>query len=659
MKKCFPYIEPTIRTIAGSLMTIAAIILFITTPHRHLQYSLPSFGVLFFVSLNLMQSGFTRFCLMERILKYFGFRSELDEIRDLNNQARIHLETLNHLNEAIVEISPSLQVVATQPLASILDVCYPMPDTDGKVHLTLEQLVAADDLSMMRDIIDDMLYGNNEIINTRFRINSQDESAKWVDCKLIHDKGEHAIHGILRDVTESHLQEMQIAHMALHDNLTGLPNRALLDDRMQQAMYTACREKSKLAVLFIDLDNFKHVNDIFGHKAGDQLLVEVSESLRAHLRRTDTVARWGGDEFVVLLPDVVSLHDVRTIAETLIEKLCEQLKTEHPSYHVTASIGASLYPTDAESVENLLIQADKALFFAKSQGRNNVQLFSEISTRNELGFKDVDFTSRFTSAVQKCLIQVHYQPIVDAHNHVPVGMEALARWYDDDYGWVSPVNFIPLAENLGLIRQLGQQVLEQALEQFIKCDLDSLGNIFLSINISNRQLEDGDFVADLIELRQRFGIKPKQVKLEITEGIALLGIERAREYLERLSENGFVISLDDFGTGYSALAYLHQLPVDEIKIDKSFVQRLHTVPGRIMVKTIVDLAHSMAMNVVAEGVEDDQQAEILTAMGVDMLQGFLFRRPGPKEDCIAYVESCKYSSGACKNDLHDRPGLIP
>jgi EAL domain-containing protein (putative c-di-GMP-specific phosphodiesterase class I) len=333
------------------------------------------------------------------------------------------------------------------------------------------------------------------------------------------------------------------------------------------------------------------------------------------------------------------------MAGILANAVSAHLLKNHPDYHVTLSLGGSIYPDDARTPENLLIQADKALFFAKSQGRNNAKLFGEIS-KSDLGYKDVDFTSDFASALRNELIQVYYQPIVDAHTHIPVGMEALARWHDEKYGWVSPATFIPLAETLGSIENLGRQVLEQALGQFAQCDTSMTHDMFMSINISNRQLVSNTFVSGLIESVNRHGVNPKKIKLEITESVAVLGIDRAHELLSRLSYAGFTLSLDDFGTGYSSLSYLHALPVDEIKIDASFVRRIQTDAGRVMVEAITHLGHALNMNVVAEGVETRACANILSSMGVDMLQGNYFRQASPKDECMLYIASCNKAEAA-------------
>ncbi len=497
MKK-YPYIEPTIRTIAGALVTTSGVMLYLRP-----EMTMLWLGLLFFVSLNLFQSGLTRFCLMEKILKHLGFRSELDEIR----------------------------------------------------------------------------------------------------------------------------------HMALHDALTGLPNRLLLEDRTEMAIAHARRTGDKVAMLFLDVDNFKQVNDIHGHKAGDRLLIKLSKILHSNLRQGDTLARWGGDEFVVLLPDLVSTADACEVAEKFMNAIRHEVDDGRLDNSATLSIGIALFPDDADNCETLLVQADKALFFSKSQGRNNIQLFSDLRAA-KTGFWDFELTARFAAIVRQRLIQVHYQPLIDARSGKPICVEALARWNDSKNGWVSPGIFIPMAENLGLIHEVGQQVLERALEDFGQCPAKSI--VRLAINLSGRQLLAKDFVPNLERLLARHQLGRESLKLEITESVAL-GSGEAQKRLRELSEAGFYISLDDFGTGFSSLSLLHEIPVDELKIDISFVRNLKTREGRAMVKAIIDIAKALDLELVGEGVEDKKSADTLRAMGVTTLQGYYFCRPMPKEQCVRYV----------------------
>lgn len=425
----------------------------------------------------------------------------------------------------------------------------------------------------------------------------------------------------------------EIRTMALHDALTALPNRTFLEDQVNRSIAHAQRSDRKVALLFIDLDNFKQVNDIQGHKVGDQLLVSVSRILQSRLRSYDTLARWGGDEFVVVIPDLGDAGPASSIAEKLMLAVNDELGLDQ-KFHTTLSIGIALYPDDASSTESLLIQADKALFHAKSQGRNNIQVFGDIHEQG-IGYLDTELTARFTSALKNNQLEVHYQPIVDATTYRPVSVEALARWNDESQGWVSPGVFIPLAETMGLIEDVGKQVMEKSLAYFSRCQAKN--DIRLAVNISNRQLFSKTFLPSIIDLITKYDIEPERLKLEITESSAL-ETESAVHTLQALSDSGFYISLDDFGTGFSSLSRLHELPFDELKIDMSFVHRINTEEGKTMLQTIVNMARAMDLDIVAEGVEDLQSAQALRDMGVDYLQGFYFSRPKPPEECKLFLE---------------------
>lgn len=425
----------------------------------------------------------------------------------------------------------------------------------------------------------------------------------------------------------------EIRTMALHDALTELPNRVLLERHIEQAIALARRSGKKVGMLFIDLDNFKQINDIQGHKSGDQLLVTVSRALQTKLRPYDILARWGGDEFVVVVPDLTEVEQARTVGEKLMHAVNHVLSHDQ-QLQTTLSMGIAVFPNDADGTESLLIQADKALFHAKRQGRNNIQVFSEMREQG-LGYLDTEITSRFTAAVKSQQLQVHYQPVVHATSHRPVSIEALARWKDESRGWISPGVFIPLAENMGLIEDVGRQVLEKSLAHYSLCPWKD--RIRLAINVSNRQLFSRSFLPSIIDLLTTYDIAPEHLKLEITESSAL-ETDNAIHTLQTLADAGFYMSLDDFGTGFSSLSRLHDLPFDELKIDMSFVRRIKTEEGRIMLQTIVNMGKAMRLAIVAEGVEDKETADALRDMGVDFLQGYYFAKPMPQHELTQFFE---------------------
>ncbi|VAX00936.1 diguanylate cyclase/phosphodiesterase (GGDEF & EAL domains) with PAS/PAC sensor(s) [hydrothermal vent metagenome] len=628
-KRKLPYIEPSIRVIAGFFLSLIGMLLYF-----YHDFLLILIGALLFISLNLFQSGITHYCIMEKGLKLFGFRSELDEIKDLSAEAELaasiqknYIKTLNLLNEAIVEISQDgtiltasdgwLKLISHNTLIS-------KENSDSILSYIHES-----DKSLVLDMFKKVFSSEESVHRVRFRLKHSHKTEHWVGGKFMLEvlsDTDIRIRGVLRDITDAYLQEKQIKHMAMHDALTGLPNRVLLDEKMDVALENAKKNNSLLGLLFIDLDNFKQVNDVHGHKMGDHLLVSVSRIMQKRLRDHDTLARWGGDEFVVVLPELKYVSDVRRVAESLMRILETELVEEGFDAIVTLSIGGATYPADADSTETLLVQADKALYCAKDQGRNNVQIYTELR-ENNLGFYDFEMTNRFTQAIKENKIQVNYQVIVTAENKETSGLEALARWHDEKYGWVSPGIFIPMAENLGLIQDLGKQVLARALEDFSSVCNNS--DLVLSVNISNRQIMQGDFTDWIEGFVKKYGVRPEQIKLEITESLAQMDIKKAKKILETLREIGFKLSLDDFGTGFSSLSNLHNLPVDELKIDMSFVQRCEDSDGKIMLETIVAMGHALGLELVAEGVDSAECVKIMQDLGVAKLQGYYFSKPIP------------------------------
>jgi len=637
----FPYIEPTIRVIAGFLLSVIGILIYL-----YPDITLILLGFLFFISLNLFQSGITHFCMMEKILKFLGFRSEIDEIKTLSDEAshsaaiqKSYVDTLNLLNEAVLEISDKgIILSASDGWEKLLNHSINVNETIGNL---ITDYIDKGDQPLILNMLNNIKISDKKVTAIRFRLLCSDQSEHWIGAKFMRqqlDDNNFKIRGVLRDITDSYLQEKQIKHMAMHDSLTGLPNRVMLESKMKHTLAQSIRHTKMMGILFIDLDNFKQVNDIHGHKAGDNLLITVSQIMKGRLRETDTLARWGGDEFVVLLPELNDAKDFHNIADVLMNKLEDELITAGFETFVTLSIGGSIYPTDAETCEGLLIQADKALYFAKDQGRNNVQFYSDLCNSGDLGFYDLDMTSRFTLAVKDQCVDVHYQIIVSSKTKKITGFETLARWNDEKYGWVSPATFIPMAENLGLIQELGRQVLIQAISDFSQI-ASARTDLVLSVNLSNRQLMQADFCSWLTKIILKSSMKPQQLKLEITESLAQIGIARAKEILNTLRNSGFKLSLDDFGTGYSSLSHLHNLPIDELKIDMSFVKRFEDKEGRIMLETIAAMGHLLKLELVAEGVETLECVNAISSLDINRQQGYYFSAAKPWDEAVKFIDT--------------------
>lgn len=548
------------------------------------------------------------------------------------------VRTLDMLDEAVVELQPDGRI------ASANSGWWRLSGSAPSTGRPLADNVHEEDRAAFRHCLRDLLEGEKSEFHGRFRFLGEGRPEQWMEGRFVaeHDAEDRVVgvRGVLRDITKSYLQERHIAHMALHDALTGLPNRVLLEDRIHKAIQLAKRKHDHVAVCFIDLDHFKNINDAYGHKTGDALLQRLAQALTKNLRDGDTLARWGGDEFVALLPDLDSPDDARLVAQKLVGVMRQTFELDDQlPINATFSMGISVFPHDGDSVDTLLAQADRAMFYAKSQGRNNFQLFADMTLKG-LGKKELYIQSRLAQAIRDGLIEVWFQPLVAVGGGAPghprlFGIEALARWHDADFGWISPGSFIPMAENLGLIGELGQHVRHQALLQF-KEWRHALPHLHLSLNISKRQLFAPDFLDTLLADAGRNDIPPEALTLEITESVALMDVEFAEERLRQLAAAGFTLSIDDFGTGYASLSQLHELPVGELKIDISFVRRINTPEGLRMVQAIINLARALHLRTVAEGVEDAVTAETLQTLGVDLLQGYHFSRPCPASEFAAH-----------------------
>lgn len=485
--------------------------------------------------------------------------------------------------------------------------------------------------------------GKSKEFKDRYRLAVSAGEEQWLECRFVAERDEKnaitGVRGVLRDITKNYQQERHITYMATHDVLTGLPNRVLLEDRVRQAIQRAVRSGERVGVCFIDLDHFKNINDAYGHKQGDLLLQSIAGVLRGCLREGDTLARWGGDEFVVLLPDLTTMTSASLVAEKMVTAMRKPIVLEGLTLSATFSMGISVYPDDEGSgeIESLLAHADRAMFYAKAQGRNNVQLYAEITSKGH-GKQELFMQTQLSRAIHEDQIDVWFQPQVAATRteaEMPslVGVEALARWHDEELGWVSPMVFIPMAEHLGLISELGDQVRRKALSHFSAWRAVHPA-LTLSINISTRQLFASDFVDRLKEDLARYNLPPGALVLEVTESVAVMDVDFAETRLRELAAAGFSLSIDDFGTGYASLSQLHELPIGEVKIDISFVRRVHTDDGLRMAQGIVGMAHALQLRTVAEGVEDEQTARVMQEIGVDLMQGNYFARPGPSGELL-------------------------
>ncbi|PSB32616.1 diguanylate cyclase [filamentous cyanobacterium Phorm 46] len=429
--------------------------------------------------------------------------------------------------------------------------------------------------------------------------------------------------GTMMDITQRKQAEEIIRYQAVYDQLTGLPNRILFNERLQASLREAKKNKKMLAVMFLDLDRFKKINDTLGHAAGDRLLESFAGRISDTLRSTDTVARWGGDEFTVLLPDLNSLEDAVKTAQRILDYLKPPFKLEEQPFHVSSSIGIAVYPNDGEDAETLVKNADAALYRAKDMGRNNYQLYT--STMNPQGSQLLTLENRLHEALAQGEFEVFYQPKVNITTWKIQGMEALLRWRHPELGLVSPATFIPIAEDNGLIVSIGEWVLETACTQN-KAWQDALQpDLRVAVNFSARQFQQFNLVQMVANCLEKTGLEPKYLELEITETTAMQDADYTTKVLRELQSMGVQIALDDFGTGYCSLNYLKKFPLNVLKIDKSFVSELTTDPcERAIANAVATLGRDLNLSVVAEGVETKEQLECLRSLHCQEIQGHYF-----------------------------------
>ncbi|HYC48554.1 MAG TPA: EAL domain-containing protein [Burkholderiales bacterium] len=431
--------------------------------------------------------------------------------------------------------------------------------------------------------------------------------------------------------------EQAVKFVAMHDTLTNLPNRAMFNERLEQAIAQAQRHERRLAVMFIDLDRFKIINDTLGHEAGDQLLREVAERLTDQLRTADIVARLGGDEFVVLLQDIGEPAAVAAVAEKLIAALAGSFTIAGNQVHVSGSIGISTYPVDAQDMRSLLRFADIAMYRAKDQGRNTFQFYSE--QMNVHSVERLTLEAELRGALERDELVLHYQPVVNAQTGVPVGMEALVRWRHPARGLVPPVKFIGIAEETGLIVPIGEWVLATACAQQRKWIDAGLPSLRIAVNLSPRQFVHRDLLQDIVRVLARSGCETSSLELEITESTIMHNAARAAALLAELKAMGIHVAIDDFGTGYSSLAYLKRFPIDALKIDRSFVSEVPGDPSNAAItQAIIAMAHSLGLTVIGEGVETVEQLEFLKAHGCEEVQGAHFSLALAEPDATAFLQ---------------------
>jgi diguanylate cyclase (GGDEF)-like protein/PAS domain S-box-containing protein len=457
----------------------------------------------------------------------------------------------------------------------------------------------------------------------------------YFEARVSHLDKYNQVMVIIRDITEQHKSDELIRHQAYFDSLTLLPNRFLALDRLSQILIEADRNNEQAAVFFLDLDDFKKVNDSLGHETGDKLLIESAHRLQQILRKEDTVGRLGGDEFIILLRGLKNNDNALAVAENLLKTFREPFKVDGKELILTMSIGVAIYPKNGRSASDLLRNADTAMYQAKALGRNTYSFFTqEMNTVMQRRFEIED---QMRGALERNEFELHFQPKLDVKSATIIGAEALLRWHNPTLGNITPDEFIPIAEHTGLIIPIGEYVIKQALSFLNKWQQSDRKKYTMAVNLSPRQFRNTKLIGFITNILNENDISATSLELEITEGVLMSGQSYIHDALISISELGIKLSMDDFGTGYSSLSYLRQYPFDVLKIDRSFINGITSNKADCdLVKATIAMSHSLDLTVVAEGVETKEQLQLLENLGCDFVQGYFFSRPIPAERLLEF-----------------------
>ncbi len=584
-----------------------------------------------------------------------GTFQDVTDIHESQEQLRLLEASVSQINDAIIitdaewrgEDGPGIVFVND---AFVRQTGYSREEALGRTPLFLKSPnTSRNELDRIA-----LAMANNQSIRLELINQTREGKEFWVDLEVVpvKDPSGKCTHWVFieRDISSQKKSSSMVERLAYYDALTGLPNRRLFDDRLRQVLAACGRNPVFCALLFIDLDDFKEVNDAFGHKVGDLLLVEVASRLRGCMREEDTVARFGGDEFVVLLKNLGTERDEAVInAETVSRKIMMALSAgyvlDEPEYQVSASIGISLFDSAAVGCDDLLKGADIAMYRAKSGGKNTFAIFD--SGMQVVVNERARLANELRHAVGRNQLVLHYQAQIEARRGV-VGAEALLRWNCPERGRVSPAIFIPIAEQTGVIKQIGDWVFETAFAELARwASIPHMAHLTMSVNVSPKQFNSDDFVDELLTALKASGAPPERLKLELTETVLIQDINAVARKMDRLKLHGIGVALDDFGTGYSSLSYLKRLPLDQLKIDQSFVRDVLVDKNDASIAgTIVSLGQSLGLTVIAEGVETIPQQQFLASIGCMAFQGFFFARPLPSHDFETLVLGWDLPPGA-------------
>jgi diguanylate cyclase (GGDEF)-like protein/PAS domain S-box-containing protein len=584
---------------------------------------------------NVLVSGETHYDEAGKPIKVIGTTQDITGLSRMESRMQLLASAFEHGGEAILITDQENMIVTVNPAFTRLT-GYSAEESVGQNPRFLSAgRTTQEEYGEMWLAIQERGFWQGEIWDRR---KDGGIYPKWMSVSVIRDEqGEICYHvAHFTDVSAERAAEAQLQHIAHHDMLTGLLNRLSLSGRLEQALAATRREGGRLAVLFIDLDRFKVINDTLGHHVGDELLIEVAHRLRESVRDSDVVARLGGDEFVVVLTGMEHSGTAAMIAEKLVRNIGDSYQIEGYDLYTTPSIGIAIFPIDGEDGETLMKNADAAMYHAKAAGRNNFQFFD--SRMNDAAVERLNIEHSLRQALARDEFLLHFQPIIDMASGRVDGVEALVRWLHPEKGMIPPGRFIGIAEETGLIQPLGEWVFWAACRQLAEFNAAGLRGLKMGINISAMQLRNGNLPVLARGAIEAFGLEPATLVFEITESVAMHQPEETVRILDLLHDMGVGLAIDDFGTGYSSLSYLRMFPINHLKLDRSFVLEIGQGPDSAAIcDATIGLAHSLGMKLVAEGVETEDQLAYLQNRGCDLVQGFFYSRPLPVDEVLAFI----------------------
>ncbi|MDE3839339.1 GGDEF domain-containing protein [Bacillus methanolicus] len=571
-----------------------------------------------------------------KLINYVIVFRDLTKQKKSQSEIRLAAKVFENISEGVMVTDENGQILSVNPAFEIVT-GYHEEEVIGKNPNLLQSGIHEQKFyeKMWKDIFEKGKW-KGEIWNKR---KNGEIYPEWLTISTIKDEDGNVTNyiGVFSDITDRKNTEEQLRILAHHDSLTGVDNRYSLLKRLEELLNTAQKYNQQLAVLFLDLDRFKHINDTLGHNYGDLLLKNVAARLKGLLRNKDIIARLGGDEFVIVIPNIKHPKDAAKYAEEIIHSLREPFMLEQHEAYISTSIGISLFPFDGINVKNLLVNADKAMYQAKERGKNQFEFYhKEMHSNQPVKMKIENYLRK---ALDRNEFFLEYQPQVETRTGKISGVEALLRWYQPEVGSVSPSDFIPIAEDTGLIIPISEWVIKTVLEDIRQLHVNGFLNLKVSINISAQHFAQDRFLNTIDKMIQASNINPYCVELELTERVIMPNAPETIKKLVKLKQLGIKLSVDDFGTGYSSLSYLNKFPIDTLKIDKSFIKNIHKYKeDSSIVKAIITMAKQLQMITVAEGVENQKQFDFLLTEGCDQVQGFYITKPLKFEQLKKFLE---------------------